>query len=146
MTATWTAARQSQTEAAAVAAAMTAVVAAATGARTTSGGVPVPVNSPQRHSEHAAHALLLRFPTLLLFLLAAYGAPAYITALGPDGWVHFLSRRGCTQGCPLGPLCHAAGLQEAIERVHHGFLPRSMCCLRRCTMMLRLQGRRIVSC
>ena len=61
------------------------------------------------------------FPTLLLFLLAAYGAPAYITALGPDGWVRFLSRRGCTQGCPLGPLCHAAGLQPALEQVHHGF-------------------------
>ena len=30
------------------------------------------------------------FPQLLLFLLAAYGAPAYITALGPDGWVRFL--------------------------------------------------------
>ena len=36
--------------------------------------------------------------------------------------------------------------RRSIERVHHGFLPRSMCCLRRCTMMLRLQGRRIVSC
>ena len=50
------------------------------------------------------------FPELLLFLLAAYGAPAYITALGPDGWVRFLSLCGCTQGCPLGPLCFASGL------------------------------------
>ena len=37
------------------------------------------------------------FPQLLLFLLAAYGAPAYRsimtpTALGPDGWVRFLSQ------------------------------------------------------
>ena len=77
------------------------------------------------------------FPTLLLFLLAAYGAPAYITALGPDGWVRFLSRRGCTQGCPLGPLCHAAGLQPALEQVHHGF-PDVL--LAACTMTSRLQG------
>ena len=57
------------------------------------------------------------FPVLVLFLLAAYGAPAYITALGPAGWVRFLSRRGCTQGCPLGPLCFAAALQEVLEGV-----------------------------
>merc|ERR1712185_125693 len=57
------------------------------------------------------------FPALLLFLLAAYGAPAYITALGPEGWVRFLSRRGCTQGCPLGPLCFAAALQDVLRTV-----------------------------
>ena len=57
------------------------------------------------------------FPALLLFLLAAYGAPPYITALGPDGWVRFLSQRGCTQGCPLGPFCFAASLQPVLERV-----------------------------
>ena len=57
------------------------------------------------------------FPLLLLFLLAAYGAPTYITALGPDGWVRYLSRRGCTQGCPLGPLCFAASLQLVLEEV-----------------------------
>ena len=49
-------------------------------------------------------------PELLLFLLAAYGAPSYITALGPEGWVRFLSQRGTTQGCPLGPWCFAAAL------------------------------------
>ena len=32
-------------------------------------------------------------PVLLPFLLAAYAVPSYITALGPDGWVRFLSRR-----------------------------------------------------
>jgi len=57
------------------------------------------------------------FPVLLLFLLAAYGAPAYITALGPGGWVRYLSRRGATQGCPLGPLCFASALQTVLERV-----------------------------
>ena len=61
------------------------------------------------------------FPQLLLFLLAAYGAPAYITALGPDGWVRFLSQCGCTQGCPLGPLCFAAALQLVLERVRDRF-------------------------
>ena len=50
------------------------------------------------------------FPALLPFLLAAYRAPPYITALGPDGWVRWLSRRGCTQGCPLGQYCFAAAL------------------------------------
>ena len=62
-----------------------------------------------------------RFPALLLLLLAAYGAPPYITGLGPDGWVRWLSRRGCTQGCPLGPLCFAAALQETLEAVHTAF-------------------------
>ena len=61
------------------------------------------------------------FPQLLLLLLAAYGAPAYITALGPDGWVRFLSQCGCTQGCPLGPLCFAAALQLVLERVRDHF-------------------------
>ena len=57
------------------------------------------------------------FPALLLFLLAAYGAPPYITALGPAGWVRFLSRRGTTQGCPLGPYCFAAALQPVLQAV-----------------------------
>ena len=57
------------------------------------------------------------FPELLLFLLAAYAAPAYITALGPDGWVRFLSRCGCTQGCPLGPLCFASAVHGVLERI-----------------------------
>ena len=64
------------------------------------------------------------FPTLLLFLLAAYGAPAYITALGPDG-------------CRLGALLVTAGLHAGLPAraavpcswaavgaratVHHGF-------------------------
>ena len=44
------------------------------------------------------------FPLLALALLAAYGAPAYVTALGPQGWVRFLSRRGCMHaGMPCGP-------------------------------------------
>ena len=43
------------------------------------------------------------FPEVLLFVMAAYGVPPYIIALGPDGWVRFLSRAGCTQGCGLGP-------------------------------------------
>ena len=54
------------------------------------------------------------FPLLALALLAAYGAPAYVTALGPQGWVRFLSRRGCMQGCPAGPLCFAAALQRVL--------------------------------
>ena len=53
----------------------------------------------------------------MLFLLAAYGAPPYITALGPAGWVRFLSRRGTTQGCPLGSYCFAAALQPVLEAV-----------------------------
>jgi hypothetical protein len=57
------------------------------------------------------------FPALILMLLAAYGAPTYITALGPEGWVRFLSKRGCTQGDPLGPLAHAAALHEALKAV-----------------------------
>jgi hypothetical protein len=56
-------------------------------------------------------------PELLLFLLAAYGVPPYIIARGPDGCVRYLSQRGCTQGCPLGPYCFAAALQETLERV-----------------------------
>jgi hypothetical protein len=59
-------------------------------------------------------------PELLLFLLAAsilYGVPPYIIARGTDGWVRYLSQRGCTQGCPLGPYCFAAALQETLERV-----------------------------
>ena len=67
------------------------------------------------------------FPELLLFLLAAYGAPAYITALGPDGWVRYLSRCGCTQGCPLGPLCFAAAVHTVLERVRGD--PRFAGCL-----------------
>ena len=61
------------------------------------------------------------FPALIPFLLAAYGAPAYITALGPDGWVRFLSRCGCTQGCPLGSLAFAAAIQNVLERVRDQF-------------------------
>ena len=49
-----------------------------------------------------------------MFLLAAYGAPSYITALGPEGWVRFLSQRGTTQGCPLGPWCFAAALHPVL--------------------------------
>ena len=38
-----------------------------------------------------------------------------VTALGPRGWVRFLSQRGCTQGCPAGSLCFAAALQQSLE-------------------------------
>jgi hypothetical protein len=55
---------------------------------------------------------------LLLVLLAAYGAPAYITALWPEGWIRFLSRRGTTQGCPLGPFTFAAALHPVLRQVH----------------------------
>ena len=48
-----------------------------------------------------------------------------LTALGPQGWVRFLSRRGCMQGCPAGPLCFAAALQ----RVNPGTLGSSTQCL-----------------
>ena len=52
------------------------------------------------------------FPALLPILYAAYRLPTYISALGPGGClVRFLSRRGCTQGCPAGSLCFAAALQ-----------------------------------
>ena len=61
------------------------------------------------------------FPEVLLFVMAAYGVPPYIIALGPDGWVRFLSRAGCTQGCGLGPLCFAAALHIALERVARQF-------------------------
>ena len=53
--------------------------------------------------------------------MAAYGVPSYITALGPDGWVRYLSRAGCTQGCGLGPLCFAAALHIVLERVVGSF-------------------------
>ena len=61
------------------------------------------------------------FPALLLVMLSAYGVPAYITALGSIGWVRFLSRRGCTQGCPAGGLCFAAALQEVLEATQAAF-------------------------
>ena len=61
------------------------------------------------------------FPALLLVMLSAYGAPVYITALGSMGWVRFLSRRGCTQGCPAGGLCFAAALQEVLEATQAAF-------------------------
>ena len=61
------------------------------------------------------------FPALVPFLLAAYGVPAYITALGPEGWVRFLSRRGSTQGCPLGPFAFAACIQPVLREVHAAF-------------------------
>ena len=61
------------------------------------------------------------FPALLLLLIAAYGAPSYITALGPAGWVRFLSSRGCTQGCPAGSLCFAAALQHSLAKVQQDF-------------------------
>ena len=57
------------------------------------------------------------FPALLPILYAAYRLPTYISALGPGGWVRFLSRRGCTQGCPAGSLCFAAALQQCLTTV-----------------------------
>ena len=42
---------------------------------------------------------------------------SYLSALGPWEWVRFLSRRGCTQGCPAGSLCFAAALQDSLETV-----------------------------
>ena len=70
------------------------------------------------------------FPLLALALLmAAYGAPAYVMALGPQGWVRFLSRRRCMQGCPAGPLCFAAALQRLLvqARLDH---PQCFCFVR----------------
>ena len=67
------------------------------------------------------HFIARWFPEVLLFVMAAYGVPSYITALGPDGWVRYLSRAGCTQGCGLGPLCFAAALHIVLERVVGSF-------------------------
>ena len=70
------------------------------------GWVATKVDFRNAFNEVSRSAFLLfiavHFPALLLVLLAAYGAPTYITALGPRGWVRFLSQRGCTQGCPAG--------------------------------------------
>ena len=35
--------------------------------------------------------------------------------------MRFLSRRGCTQGCPLGGFCFAAALQRALDKVHEAY-------------------------
>ena len=56
-------------------------------------------------------------PCLLPALHAAYGEPVYISALGADGAVRFLSRWGSTQGCNFGPHCFQAALQKALRSV-----------------------------
>ena len=56
-------------------------------------------------------------PCLLPALHAAYGEPVYISALGADGAVRFLSRWGSTQGCSFGPHCFQAALQKALGSV-----------------------------
>ena len=70
------------------------------------GWVATKVDFRNAFNEVSRSAFLLfiavHFPALLLVLLAAYGAPTYITALGPRGWVRYLSQRGCTQAARRG--------------------------------------------
>ena len=56
------------------------------------------------------------FPSILLALLAAYGAPSYLTALTTDGWLRILSQCGATQGCNFGSLAFACALQRPLEQ------------------------------
>ena len=84
-----------------------------------SGGVKADFRNAFNEASRAAFLSFaaMHFPLLMLFLVAAYGASGYLTAIGPEGWVRFLSRIGCTQGCPIGPLCFAMALQPCLEAV-----------------------------
>ena len=55
-----------------------------------------------------------RVPAVYNYLRYAYAAPAPLFV----GDVVLQSQRGTHQGCPLGPLGFALGLQELVERIH----------------------------